>query len=124
MINVNTVGTGAVLLYMLVTGQLLDIVSACQSHPLLLFYLTCVGVGLSTAVWAYTKLIQATSSVIAVAVSTLRKVGTICLSYILFPKPLLTIHIFSGMLVLAGMVLNSVAKERKSDTAGGSNSKS
>ena len=124
MINVNTVGTGAVILYMLVTGQLLDIASACQSHPLLLLYLTCVGVGLSTAVWAYTKLIQATSSVIAVAVSTLRKVGTICLSYILFPKPLLTIHIFSGILVLLGMVLSSVAKERKSDTTGGTNSKS
>ena len=122
MINVNTVGTGAVLTYMLVTGQLLDIVIACQTHPVLLLYLTCVGVGLSTAVWAYTKLIQATSSVVAVAVSTLRKVGTICLSYILFPKPLLTIHIFSGMLVLLGMVLSSVAKERTSGMSGNNKS--
>jgi solute carrier family 35 (adenosine 3'-phospho 5'-phosphosulfate transporter), member B3 len=112
MINVNAVGTIAVLAYMLVTGPLVEIAITCYAHPLLLAYLTCVGVGLSTAVWAYTKLIQATSSVVAVAVSTLRKVATICLSYIIFPKPLLTVHIYSGLMVLSGIVLSSVAKER------------
>ena len=113
MINVNTVGSLSVLAYMLVTGQLFDIVTTCRTHPMLLLYLTSVGLGLSTAVWAYTKLIQATSSVVAVAVSTLRKVATIALSYIIFPKPLLTVHIVSGILVLAGMVLSSAAKEGK-----------
>lgn len=121
MININTVGTGAVLTYMLLTGQLWDSIQACQTHPSLLVYLTCVGVGLSTAVWAYTKLIEATSSVVAVAVSTLRKVGTIVLSYVLFPKPLLTIHIFSGLLVLTGMVLSSVAKERSTAPSNNNN---
>ena len=111
MINTNAVGTLAVFAYMLVTGQLFAIIQTCHEHPRLLFYLTCVGIGLSTAVWAYTKLIQATSSVVAVAVSTLRKVATIFLSYIIFPKPLLQIHIFSGCLVLTGMILSSVAKE-------------
>ena len=113
MINVNTVGTISVLTYMLLTGQLVDILVTCRDYPLLLLYLTSVGVGLSTAVWAYTKLIQATSSVVAVAVSTLRKVATICLSYLLFPKPVLTIHMVSGVLVLAGMILSSVAKEQQ-----------
>jgi len=113
MININTVGTGAVLTYMLVTGQLVEVIATCYQHPLLLFYLACVGSGLATAVWAYTKLIQATSSVVAVAVSTLRKVGTICLSYILFPKPILPLHTYSGLLVLLGMILSSYAKEQE-----------
>ncbi|CAB9496846.1 Adenosine 3'-phospho 5'-phosphosulfate transporter 2 [Seminavis robusta] len=112
MINTNAVGTLAVLAYMLLTGQLFAIIATCNAHPKLILYLTGVGIGLSTAVWAYTKLIQATSSVVAVAVSTLRKVATIFLSYIIFPKPLLTIHIYAGCLVLLGMVLSSVAKER------------
>ena len=114
MINVNTVGSFSVLVYMVATGQLADIVKTCGNNPLLLFYLTSVGIGLSTAVWAYTKLIQATSSVVAVAVSTLRKVATIALSYIIFPKPLLPIHIASFFMVVAGMVLSSIAKERSS----------
>ena len=88
---------------------------------MLLFYLTSVGIGLSTAVWAYTKLIQATSSVVAVAVSTLRKVATIALSYIIFPKPLLPIHMVSFVLVVAGMVLSSFSKERKASKGRDSN---
>lgn len=113
MINVNTVGSISVLAYMLLTGQLVDIVVTCRDSPLLLLYLTSVGMGLSTAVWVYTKLIQATSSVVAVAVSTLRKVATICLSYLLFPKPVMTIHMISGVLVLLGMILSSMAKEQQ-----------
>lgn len=113
MINVNAVGSVAVLGYMVVTGQAWTIARTCQAHPKLLAYLFCVGIGLSTAVWAYTRLIQATSSVAAVTVATLRKVATMCLSYIIFPKPLLTIHIYSGVLVLSGMVLSTVMKEKK-----------
>ncbi|CAB9518098.1 Solute carrier family 35, member B3 [Seminavis robusta] len=112
MINVNTIGAVTSLAYIVVTGQLFALLGAWHAHPELLFYLTCVGVSLSIAVWAYTKLIQATSSVVAVAVSTLRKVATMFLSYIIFPKPLLTIHIYSGCMVLLGVILSTVAKER------------
>lgn len=118
MINVNVVGALGIFGYMLLTGQLMDVIEACQTHPRLLIYLTCVGVGMSSAVWAYTKLIQATTSVVAVTVATLRKVATIILSYVLFPKPILTIHIFSSLLVFAGMILSSAAKEGLLSTTG------
>ncbi|CAB9527532.1 Adenosine 3'-phospho 5'-phosphosulfate transporter 2 [Seminavis robusta] len=116
MINCNDVGTLGVVAYMIVTGQLFAVIRTCYNHPQLFMYLTFVGIGLSTAVWAYTKLIQATSSVMAVTVSTLRKVATMFLSCIIFPKPLLTIHIYSGCLVLLGLVLSSVAKEKLGKT--------
>jgi solute carrier family 35 (adenosine 3'-phospho 5'-phosphosulfate transporter), member B3 len=67
---------------------------------------------LSTAVLAYTRLIQASGSVVAVAVSTLRKVVTVTLSYIVFPKQLLTIHVVSGVAVLGGIVLSSYSSKQ------------
>ncbi|CAB9504638.1 Adenosine 3'-phospho 5'-phosphosulfate transporter 2 [Seminavis robusta] len=109
MINVNTVGTIAALLYLCLTGQLFPILAACQAHPQLLFDLVCVGVGVSIAVWAYTNLLEATSSVVAVGVATVRKFATVALSYFLFPKPLPTNHIFAAGLVFGGLALSTVA---------------
>ena len=112
MVNTNAVGFGSILIYMLLSGSLVDAISTSITHPMLLFYLTCVGVGLSLAVLAYTKLIHASGSVVAVAVSTLRKVATVLLSYMLFPKPILQIHVFSGMLVLVGVLIGTFCRKK------------
>ena len=111
MINTNTIGFGCVLLYMLGTNQLWDALQTSLVHPLLVLYLVLIGLGLATAVLAYTKLIQATDSVVAVKVATLRKVVTVVLSYVLFPKPLLLIHFIAGLSVLGGILLGAYAKE-------------
>lgn len=112
MVNTNAIGFGTILIYMFLSGSLAEAIATAMINPKLLFYLICVGVGLSTSVLAYTKLIQASGSVIAVAVSTLRKVATVLLSYILFPKPILSIHVFSGILVLAGVLIGTFCRKR------------
>lgn len=112
MVNVNAIGFVGLSLYMGASGELSAAVATAALHPRLVMYLTMVGVGLSTAVFAYTRLIQASGSVVAVAVATLRKVATVVLSYVVFPKPLLGIHVVSGLLVLGGVVLSTVAKQR------------
>lgn len=113
MVNLNAVVVIGLLLYMLLSGSLFEVIKTSIESPLLLGYLTLIGVGLSTAVLAYTQLIKSASSVVAVAVGTLRKVATVVLSYIVFPKPLLPIHIWSGMLVLAGVLLHSYSKKKR-----------
>ena len=113
MINVNVIGFSALLVYMIVSGSLLNTIQVSIENPHLLFYLTCVGLCLSTAVLAYTKLIKSSGSVIAVAVSTLRKVTTVMLSYIVFPKPINQIHLVSGVCVLIGIIISSFCKNRK-----------
>ena len=113
MVNLNAVVVIGLLTYMLLTGSLFQVIKTSIESPLLLGYLTLIGVGLSTAVLAYTQLIKSASSVVAVAVGTLRKVATVVLSYIVFPKPLLPIHIWSGMLVLAGVLLHSYSKKKR-----------
>ena len=111
MINTNAVGLAAVLIYMIVTGELSSTIQTCTEHPKLALYLFLVGLCLATAVLAYTKLIQVTDSVVAVTVATLRKVVTMVLSYVVFPKPLLRIHVLSGLSVLAGIWLGFHAKK-------------
>jgi adenosine 3'-phospho 5'-phosphosulfate transporter B3 len=86
MVNVNAIGFAGLLASMVATGQLSEVLQKCFEFPRLSMYLTLVGLGLSTAVLAYTQLIQASGSVTAVAVATLRKVVTVILSYMFFPK--------------------------------------
>ena len=116
MVNLNAVVMIGLLTFMLLSGSLLDVVKTSIANPLLLGYLTLIGVGLSVAVLAYTQLIKSASSVVAVAVGTVRKVATVVLSYIVFPKPLLPIHVWSGMLVLAGVLLHSYSKKKKKNS--------
>jgi len=106
MANTNAVGFGALLIYMVLSGSLMISITTALANSYLFLYLLCVGLGLSTAVFAYTKLIKAKGSVIAVAVSTLRKVATIMLSYLFFPKPLTQINVFSGVFVFVGIGLS------------------
>lgn len=113
MINVNAVGFVGVSLFMLANGSFLDAGYSTVTNPDLLVYLNLIGLGLSTAVLAYTKLIKASNSVTAVTVATVRKVATILLSYIVFPKPIHTMHVISGFFVLGGIMMNSYSSRRR-----------
>lgn len=112
MINTNAVGFGILLIYMIISGSFFDAVMSALTHPRLFTYLTCVGLCLSSAVLAYTNLIKVTSPVMAVTVTTLRKVVTITLSYFLYPKPILSVHIISGLMVLTGVLISALCKKR------------
>jgi len=69
--------------------------------------------GLGTAVLAYTELIRRSGPAVAVAVATLRKVVTILLSYIIFPKPMTGLHAISAGLVVSGLGLSYYGRGRK-----------
>ena len=112
MVNVNAVGFLGLLTYMIFSGSLVSSIAMALSSPMLLVYLTLIGLGLSVAVLAYTRLIESAGSVVAVAVATLRKVATVVLSYIIFPKALLRIHVVSMLLVLSGILLNAYTRQR------------
>jgi len=112
MVNVNTIGFVGISLYMLIDGSLLETTRSAYTDPTLLIFLNIVGLSLATAVLAYTRLIKASNSVTAVTVSTFRKIVTISLSYIVFPKPLNQMHIISGAFVLGGVLINSFCKKR------------
>jgi adenosine 3'-phospho 5'-phosphosulfate transporter B3 len=113
MTNANAVGCIGVFMYMSLSGLLADAAGVAVTNPRLAGYLTLIGVSLSTAVFAYTRLIKEAGSVVAVGVATLRKVVTVVLSYIFFPKRFSRLHFLSSLLVLSGILLSSYAKQKK-----------
>ena len=114
MVNTNAIGFTFIALYMIGMGQVIEFIMMCETYPLLLPYLIMIGTCLSIAVYAYTRLIQESGSVFAVSIATLRKVATMILSYIVFPKPLSYLHMISGVFVLGGIMLSSYTpKHRK-----------
>jgi len=84
-----------------------------MTHPHYFLLLLTVGLGLGTAVLAYTELIRRNGPAVAVAVATLRKVVTVILSYIIFPKTISWVHLISFVLVLLGLLIGFVGRGKK-----------
>eukprot|EP00986_Skeletonema_menzelii_P010798 scaffold5399_cov147-Skeletonema_menzelii.AAC.4 len=112
MVNTNSIGFCLLFLSTIISSQLLPIVTFMAVHPHFLLLHLVVGSGLGTAVLAYTELIKRSGPAFAVAVATLRKVVTVFLSYIIFPKAMHT-HFASSCLVLAGIVVGFIGKRRR-----------
>lgn len=112
MVNTNSIGFILLFLSTVVSSQIVPIVTFMAVHPHFLLLHLVVGCGLGTAVLAYTELIKRSGPAFAVAVATLRKVVTVVLSYVIFPKAMTITHFASSCLVLAGIVVGFVGKRR------------
>lgn len=113
MVNTNSIGFSLLLLSTIFRRSFLPIVTFVATHPHFLVLHLTVGVGLGTAVLAYTELIRHSGPAVAVGVATLRKVVTVVLSYIIFPKPMTGIHAISAGLVMGGLLVGYAGKGRR-----------
>ena len=114
MVNTNVVGLVCATLYMILTGDFFALISIGRESPDLLANLSGIGCSLAVAVMCYTTLIKKAGSVAAVSIGTIRKIVTIGLSYVLFPKELLPIHIASTICVVLGIVMEAFKKPKGS----------
>ncbi|KAL3774424.1 hypothetical protein HJC23_009473 [Cyclotella cryptica] len=113
MVNTNAIGFTLLLLSTILSCSLVSIIRNIMTHPRYFLLLLTVGLGLGTAVLAYTELIRRSGPAIAVAVATLRKVVTVVLSYIIFPKIISWIHLLSTSLVLLGLLVGFIGRGKK-----------
>jgi len=113
MVNTNSIGFMLLFLSTIISSTLVPIVTFMAMHPHFLMLHLVVGCGLGTAVLAYTELIKRSGPAFAVAVATLRKVATVILSYMIFPKAMTMTHFASSCLVLAGIVVGFIGKRRR-----------
>jgi adenosine 3'-phospho 5'-phosphosulfate transporter B3 len=113
MVNTNSIGFTLLLSSTIFRRSFLPIISFAVNNPHFLVMNLIVGVGLGTAVLAYTELIRRSGPAVAVAVATLRKVVTVVLSYIIFPKPMTGVHVVSAVLVMGGIILGSSGPGKK-----------
>lgn len=105
MVNTNVIGFVCASLYLCISGDLFSLIALVHQTPYLLVNLTAIGCSLAIAVICYTTLIKKAGSVFAVSVGTIRKIVTIALSYLLFPKELRPVHILSSFCVAVGIIL-------------------
>merc|ERR1719161_2341911 len=86
---------------------------AAGAEPMVFAYMIGIGVTIGFGVWANTNLINEAGSVVAMTVATLRKVVTMLLSYIVFPKPFTSIHSVAAVLVLMGILLSDFFQDKE-----------
>ena len=109
MVNSNLLGFLLSFLYMLGSGSVHDLIQVVmtktetQGSLLLSMGLAGIGTCLAVAVYCYTHLIKESGPVVAVGVATLRKVVTLILSYVVFPKPLSLVEVLALCLIAVGM---------------------
>lgn len=113
MVNTNAIGFTLLLLSTILSSSFITIISNIIKHPHYLLLLLTVGTGLGAAVLSYTELIRRSGPAVAVAVATLRKVVTVVLSYIIFPKAMSWIHAVSSGLVLLGLLVGFLGRGKK-----------
>ena len=112
MTNANGVGCAMLVIWMTLSGSLFEVTQTALTSPLLLEYLCVIGGTLSLGVFCYTQLIHESGPVVAVAVATLRKVATVVLSYVVYPKRFTILHMWSGFFVLGGILLSNYSRKQ------------
>lgn len=106
MVNSNLFGSLLLFFYMLCSGAVNDffrVLLVADSALMLCASLAGVGACLASAVLCYTHLIKEAGPIVAVGVATLRKVVTLVLSYVVFPKPLSLVEISAFCLIVVGL---------------------
>ena len=105
MTNAYAVGCAGLLLFMLFSGHLGDAVGEAIVSPHLFGNLTLIGLSMSIAIFAQTRLIKESGAVIAVTITTLREFVTVLLSYLIYPKIFSSLHAISALSVFGGIML-------------------
>ena len=117
MTNAYAVGCVGLLTFMFFQGHLGDAIEEAFVSPHLFGNLTLIGLSMSIAVFAQTRLIKESGAVIAVTVTTLREFVTVLLSYLIYPKIFSSLHAISALSVFGGIVLTIYSDfENRSDT--------
>jgi len=100
-----------ILLFMVATNQLGEAYRFCAEHPVETYgYFIIFSITGYLGIQLVLTIIQISGVFIAVTVTTCRKAVTIILSFLFFSKPFTFQYIWSGMLVLLGIYLNTYGK--------------
>lgn len=106
MIRTNIIGAVGGAVGLAVSGDVWQLAEFARGTPVVVPLLVGAGLMLSTSVMCYTRIIREVGSVFAVGASTLRKVVTVLLSFMLFPgKAFNAVRAVGLASVLAGVLL-------------------
>lgn len=93
------------------SGKLHSAVKLLGQQPSIIGYMAGVGGCIAVGVWANTQLIHESGSVVAVGVATVRKMVTMILSYIIYPKPFGWMHALGAILMVLGLIMAELVRK-------------
>ena len=110
--------------YLVVSGELLSSVAfVWESTDLIVSILSEAFIGY-VAVFFYLGLVQRFGVAVCIGVSALRKIGTICLSFLVFPKPFTIMYVYGGGMVMLAILMTAYLKNNgKASAAAASSTK-
>ena len=97
-----------VLLATVSSGQFIVAFQYCQQNPISWLLLTIRSFVIYFGVLCFITLVKSSGAVAATAVTTIRKIATIACSFILFPKPITTLHLIGCLTFMLSVGLSFV----------------
>ena len=100
--------------YIVFTGELWPAMAFCSKYPIAYSLFLLRGACIYVGVVFFITLIKRFDVVVANSVTTVRKIMTVVLSFILFPKPLTIVYLYGIGVFSVGVYVNlQVLRERK-----------
>ncbi len=106
----NLFSASVVLLYLVVAGELVESLALVWQSTELMQSICIEAVIGYVAVFFYLGLVQRFGVAVCIGVSALRKIATICLSFLVFPKPFTTMYVYGGAMVMAAILMTAYLK--------------
>lgn len=119
----NSVGTLLMVVYLLCTGELFEAMAYCARHPTTLAMLVLSALLGYCGSKAWVRVIHQFGAITATLVGNSRKIFSLILSFVIFPKPVVYHYVVGTVLFFTGVFLNSYAdNSEKRPTNANSNS--
>jgi adenosine 3'-phospho 5'-phosphosulfate transporter B3 len=99
-----------VLVYLVVSGELISSLEQVWQSAELMQTICFEAVIGYVAVFFYLGLVQRFGVAVCIGVSALRKIATICLSFLVFPKPFTIMYVYGGGMVMAAILMTAYLK--------------
>eukprot|EP01102_Stenamoeba_stenopodia_P018289 TRINITY_DN6684_c0_g1_i1.p1 TRINITY_DN6684_c0_g1~~TRINITY_DN6684_c0_g1_i1.p1 ORF type:complete len:319 (+),score=36.28 TRINITY_DN6684_c0_g1_i1:204-1160(+) len=100
--------------FSIVSGYFFEAFQFCAEHPHIYVPIVLNGISCYLTLIVVAMLVNKFGTVVTVMVTSTRKVFTIILSYILFPKPITPAQVVGVLVVVAAIVLEVIIKTRRS----------
>ncbi|GAB1599985.1 adenosine 3'-phospho 5'-phosphosulfate transporter 2-like [Argonauta hians] len=109
-----SIGFVYILAALLITGNLFPAVYFCYEHPIPTYgYSFIFSIAGYLGLISVLTLVKSFGALIAVTVTTCRKALTIVLSFIFFTKPFTIHYLWSGLIVILGIIMNVYSKNQQ-----------
>jgi len=99
----NTFAAGLAFAYVVLSGELLPAVSYCAVHTVTYYMFVIRAFVIYCGVLCFASIIKHFDAVTATTITTLRKIITILLSFITFPKPFSINYVYGTLLFMASL---------------------